>query len=113
LRQPRIFLQLSARCRWQPPLDGYERHPIRHRPARRSDRASACSSTDLHSESVPAAAEPAALRSAAATTGTQTFLVRQGIALVPDVVQYSDIDTDSQTDWLNQFGSLSCGSIEL
>lgn len=43
----------------------------------------------------------------------QTFLVRQGNSLVPDVVQYSDIDADTQTDWLNQFGDLNCGSIEL
>lgn len=44
---------------------------------------------------------------------TETILARTGDALVPDGVIDSDIDGDVQVDWLNQFGTLECGSTEL
>jgi hypothetical protein len=44
---------------------------------------------------------------------TETILARTGDALLPDGVISSDIDADVQVDWLNQFGTLQCGSTEL
>lgn len=44
---------------------------------------------------------------------TQTILERVGDALVPDAVIHSDIDADTQTDWLNEFEQLECGAVTL
>ena len=44
---------------------------------------------------------------------TQTILERNGTALEPSAVIESEIDSETQADWFNQFGQLNCGPVTL
>jgi hypothetical protein len=46
-------------------------------------------------------------------SATETRFERSGVALVPSTILTSEIDADTEGDWLDQFGDLSCGDITL